>query len=280
MSPVQNRTARAAVSLLELLVVIAILAVMLGLLLSAIQNTRRAAQRVKSLNNLRQIILASHNFADTNDGRLPAVVNRVGSGYRGGVFEDILPLIEQGNLYRDVLRGGHLNRVHVFVNPEDPTISLENISATACSYAANAQLFFDGPKFTSITDGTSNTIAFAEHYARCQGEDFSWTMGYNMGAGHRATFAESDRLGFPVWPDVYPVTKGNPPISYASMGGWTFQAAPPVDKCALWVAQSANPAGMEIALADGSVRLINPAIAETVYWALVTPRGGEVIPDY
>ena len=106
MSPVQNRTARPAVSLLELLVVIAIFAVMLGLLLAAIQNTRRAAQRVKNLNNLRQIILASHNFADTNDGRLPAVVNRVGSGYRGGVFEDILPLIEQGNLYRDVLRGG------------------------------------------------------------------------------------------------------------------------------------------------------------------------------
>ena len=279
MSPVQNRTARPAVSLLELLVVIAIFAVMLGLLLSAIQNTRRAAQRVKNLNNLRQINLATHNFADSNDGRLPAIVQPVGSGYTG-LFYLILPHIEQGNLYRDAVRGGQLHRIHLFVNPEDPTISLENISIAACSYAANAQLFFDGPRFTSITDGTSNTIAFAEHYAQCQGENFSWTIAHDFISGHRATFAETDKMGFPVAPDVYPVTKGNPPVSYASVGGWTFQAGPPVDKCAAWVAQSSNPAGMEIALADGSVRLINPAIAETVYWALVTPRGGEVIPDY
>lgn len=280
MASVRNRIAHPAVSLLELLVVIAIFAVLLGLLLAAIQNTRRAAYRVKNLNNLRQISLATHNFADTK-GRLPSIVNRVGILYRGGVFEDILPYIEQSALYRQVPRSDKMYRVHVFVNPEDPSISLENIPESACSYAANAQLFFDGPKFTAITDGTSTTIAFAEHYARCTGENFSWTIGYNLMLGqHRASFAETDKMGFPVCPDIYPVTKGNPPLSYASMGGRTFQAGPRLDKCESWIAQSANPAGMEIALADGSVRLIAPSIAETVYWSLATPRGGEAIPAY
>jgi prepilin-type N-terminal cleavage/methylation domain-containing protein/prepilin-type processing-associated H-X9-DG protein len=307
---------RPAFTLVELLVVIAIIGILIALLLPAVQAAREAARRGQCANNLKQLGLASHNFHDSRL-KFPPQFGWSGltdSSSFGTVLFHLLPYVEQGNLYEKgaiatttsgsypcsfpLTSGTHDVRVMggeiipAFGCPSDSSQGsvLSNWGWGGSSYAGNYQVFGDATqgvpgvtnccdaanvakwqgrnRFAELLDGTSNTVIFAEKYAQCNaGPPPASYVGGNMWARWDwtdywqptfAAFSTGPTSKFQVTP--LPYTFGGP--------------------CNALVAQGAHPGAMNVCLGDGSVRGLSGSMNADVWWALCTPRGGEVMGEF
>ncbi len=298
---------RNGASLIEVIVVLTIIAILAGIVIPAIQRVRAAAVQTKSVNNLKQIQLAIHNFASANDEKLPVLNgDRRGPNSGKSLMGTILPQIEQGAVYdalfnRGIPPGGRIYLVPQYISPADPTLDENSMRLGYASYAANAFAFQPGCTLSkSYADGTSNTIAFGEHYARCGNRQFNWTREDTASVQvRRASFSDGGpAFGDQSYGDVYPVTKGTPPVSgpaFFPVGPRTdntppnailqpiktpFQTAPRVDECHPLIAQTPHASGMLTALVDGSVRITAPGVSQATFWGAVTPAGGEILADW
>jgi prepilin-type N-terminal cleavage/methylation domain-containing protein len=286
---------RKGLTLVELLVVIAITAILIALLIPAVLQVREAAIRAQSSNNLRQLAIATHDFAADHGKKLPAINGALASANPDkSLFVALLPYVEgAGEVYSNSVNPRMTWRqkylpITVYRSPADPSLpgtthpDIGHHFSVAASYGANAQVFINNPSLSAtITDGLSNTIAFAEHYARACGNNltlFDYTA-YEPDS-RRATFADGgprvDKYANPG--DNFPKTSGQPPVSRAAWGrGVTFQVAPTFKDCDPELAQTPHFTGMLVALCDGSVRPLSGGIAPSVYWGAITPCGGEIL---
>jgi prepilin-type N-terminal cleavage/methylation domain-containing protein len=255
-------------TLISLLVVLAILAMLLALWLLAVGRVRHAASRAQSINNLKQLVLALHNINDTNR-KLPPIVGNFPlqtKDKRGTLFFHLLPYIEQANLYNlaqgDVtVNGTYAVHIPLFVRPEDKTVPADGLYKgflATTSYAGNWMVFghTDGGTASiprSFPDGTSNTIVFAERYQMCHGTPCAW--------GYSSLY---------YWAPMF---------AYYSKG--KFQNAPSQEACDPALPQAVDPAGIQVALGDGSVRTVFDQISPQTWWYATDPNDGMPLgPDW
>jgi prepilin-type N-terminal cleavage/methylation domain-containing protein/prepilin-type processing-associated H-X9-DG protein len=293
-----------AFTLIELLVVIAIIAILIGLLLPAVQKVREAAARMSCQNNMKQMGLAFHNYASANDSKLPPTRVNVPSTKFRAWTPIVLSYVEQDNIQKlwdknvrwdtGVNLVNSQNKIKVFLCPSAPESRQAPVQPALGPsdyvifhrirprfYAANnltpippadlnGALHIDRETaILAISDGTSNTIMITED----AGQPSSFILGRDTGA----TLPEGRG-----WADPDGVSgslDGTHPTTGTINGGSITAAAGAT--CVMNCNNFSEPyafhsGGINVCMADGSVRFIRQSISAATYAALSTRDYGDL----
>ena len=301
---------RAAFTLIELLVVIAIIAVLVGLLLPAVQKVREAAARAQCENNIKQLGIATHNCADAHGGELPPAhwcypfKSSTKGFFTGTVALWLLPYVEQQNLYNLVTAqpsyagppinygGASPTTIKIYQCPSDVTLkAAPGTPGSHMSYGANAQVFGTiltvplSPHVTiirekggseiqrDVPDGTSNTIFWTEKLAYCPAGTYARNH-WACGGGYDCAVVGVPWPA-PGWGKLLPA----PP----ALNGASPNIVPQFNvnnslNCNFYWPSSSHTGVMIVGLGDASVRMISQGISQPTFNIAMVPNEGLPMP--
>jgi prepilin-type N-terminal cleavage/methylation domain-containing protein len=297
---------RAAFTLIELLVVIGILAILIALLLPAVQKVRESASRIQCQNNFKQVGLALHAFYDARNLLPPLCApcsdytsscwtppTSAFGAHNYTMFTFLLPYLEQDNIYKlltpNAYAGGqYVHPMPVLVCPSDPSVqnylnetAYQGADAWGASSIGGNYYVFGNPLLgvtydginrlpAAIPDGLSNTIFFAELYSTC-------------GTGRDLSSSDTTIWGS-LWADSNPIWRPGFNLGPNKLGVVGYPAAKMpqnspnfMNGCDPTAPQSAHTGGLNVGLGDGTVRFVSTGISQATWAAANDPRDGAVL---
>jgi prepilin-type N-terminal cleavage/methylation domain-containing protein/prepilin-type processing-associated H-X9-DG protein len=294
------RAARRAFTLIELLVVLAIIAVLIGLLLPAVQKVRGAAARLQCSSNLHQIGLALHSFHDRMDGFPPGYYDvapwpLADQGQGWGWAALLLADLEQDNLQKAIpftlnvgsdappVATARSTSLKVFSCPADQRIDtflVTDGAGRSCVMARGSYVACNGNDAVDDATTPPHAGAFVRSRRGFHTTDIKDGLSNTFFVGERCTTTSS--AGWAGVPTGARVPSARAPGTFSGGAALVFGRCGPLlpndpaatDADAM---SSAHPGGVQFLFGDGAVRFITGSIGRPVYDALATRDGGEVI---